>query len=106
MGVGHPGGSVGRESAYSAGDPGLISGSGRSPGGVNDCPLQDSCPENSIMLVPYQYKVSITFTCAWKPRNSYDLFIGIVALLQRSETQPAGLLRSACTPECVVIVVV
>ena len=28
-----PGGSDGKESAYTAGDPGLIPGSGRSPGG-------------------------------------------------------------------------
>ena len=38
MGVGHPGGSVGRESAYSAGDPGWIPGLGRSPGEGNGYP--------------------------------------------------------------------
>ncbi|XDA88028.1 hypothetical protein R6Z07F_017694 [Ovis aries] len=40
---GFPGGSDGKESASNAGDPGLISGLGRSPGN----PLQYSCLENS-----------------------------------------------------------
>ena len=35
--------SVGKESACSAGDPGLIPGSGRSPGEGNGNPLQCSC---------------------------------------------------------------
>ena len=37
-----------KESACSAGDPGLIPGSGRSPGGGNSNPLQSSCLENSM----------------------------------------------------------
>ena len=36
----------GKESACNARDPGLISGSGRSPGEGNDNPLQYSCLEN------------------------------------------------------------
>ena len=46
-----PGGSVGKESACSAGDdrtPGSIPGSGRSPGEGNGNPLQYSCLENPI----------------------------------------------------------
>ena len=39
-----PGGSDGKASAYSAGDPGSIPGSGRSPREVNGNPLQYSCP--------------------------------------------------------------
>ena len=35
----------GKESAYSAGDPGSILGSGRSPGEGNGNPLQYSCLE-------------------------------------------------------------
>ena len=35
------------ESAYNAGDPGLIPGSGRSPGEGNGNPFQYSCLENS-----------------------------------------------------------
>ena len=40
-----PGGSDGKESACSAGDPGLIPGSGRSPGGRHGNPFQYSCLE-------------------------------------------------------------
>ena len=44
-----PGGSVSQEAACSAGDPGSIPGSGRSPGEGNGKPLQDSsCLENSM----------------------------------------------------------
>ena len=43
---GFPGSSVGKESACSAGDPGLIPGLGRSPGGGHGNPLQFSCIEN------------------------------------------------------------
>ena len=35
-----------KKSAYSAGDPGLIPGLGRSPGEGNGNPLQYSCLEN------------------------------------------------------------
>ena len=44
--LGLPGGSDGKESACSAGDPGLISGLGRSCGEGNDNPLQYSYLEN------------------------------------------------------------
>ena len=44
---GFPGGSGDKESACNAGDPGLIPGSGRSPGEGNGNPLQYSCLENS-----------------------------------------------------------
>ena len=40
-----PGGSVGKESARSVGDPGSVPGWGRSPEG-NDSPLQYSCLKN------------------------------------------------------------
>ena len=40
--LGFPGGSVGNESAFNAGDPTLIPGSGRSPGEGNGNPLQYS----------------------------------------------------------------
>ena len=40
-----PGGSDGIESAYNAGDPGSIPGSGRSPGEGNANPLQYSWTE-------------------------------------------------------------
>ena len=43
-----PGGSDGKASAYNAGDPGSIPGSGRSPGEGNANPLQYSCLENPM----------------------------------------------------------
>ena len=43
-----PGSSIGKESACSAGDPGWIPGSGRSPGEGNGNPLQYSCLENPM----------------------------------------------------------
>ena len=48
MNEGFPGGSEGKESAYNAGDPGLIPESGRSPDVGNGYPLQYSCLENSM----------------------------------------------------------
>ena len=43
-----PGCSAGKESACKTGDPGLIPGSGNSPGEGNDYPLQYSGLDNSI----------------------------------------------------------
>ena len=43
-----PGGSGSKESAHSAGEPGSIPGSGRSPGEGNGNPLQYSCLENPM----------------------------------------------------------
>ena len=42
------GGSDSKESACNAGDPGLISGLGRTPGEGNSNPLQYSCLENPM----------------------------------------------------------
>ena len=44
--LGFPCSSVGKESAWSAGDPGSIPGLGRSPGEGNGNPLQYPCLEN------------------------------------------------------------
>ena len=46
--LGFPGGSEGKASACNAGNPGLIPGSGRSPGEGNSSPLQYSCLENPM----------------------------------------------------------
>ena len=43
-----PGGSDDKESAYNAGDPGSVSGLGKSPEEENGNPLQYSCLENSM----------------------------------------------------------
>ena len=45
---GFPGGSDGKEATCNAGNPGLISEQGRSPGEENGYPLQYSCLENSM----------------------------------------------------------
>ena len=45
---GFPGDSEGKESACNVGDPGLMPGSGRSPGEGNGNPLQYSCLENPV----------------------------------------------------------
>ena len=44
--MGFPGGPVSRESTCNAGDPGLIPGSGRTPGGGHGNPRQYSCLGN------------------------------------------------------------
>ena len=46
--LGFPGGSDGKESACSAGDPGLVPGSGGSPGEGSGHPLRYSCREDSM----------------------------------------------------------
>ena len=48
MGAYFPGGSEGKASAYNAGDPGSIPGSGRAPGEGNGTPLQYSGLENPM----------------------------------------------------------
>ena len=50
---GFPGGSEVKASACNVGDPGLIPGSGRSPGEGNGNPLQYSCLGNPCSLVGY-----------------------------------------------------
>ena len=52
-GVWVPGGSDGKESAYNAGDVGLIPGLGRSHGEGNGHPLQYSCLENPMDRVAW-----------------------------------------------------
>ena len=54
--MGFPGGSDGKESAFSVGDLGSIPGLGRSPGGGHGNPLQYSCvvnPTEQRSLVGY-----------------------------------------------------
>ena len=52
--MGFPGGSAHKESTCNMGDPGLISGLGRSPGGGKGYPLQYSGLENT-MRIPREY---------------------------------------------------
>ena len=46
--MGFPGGSDGEESTCSAGEPGVIPGSGRIPGEGNGTPLRYFCLENPM----------------------------------------------------------
>ena len=57
LSVGFPGGSDNKESACNAGDPGLIPGSGKSPGEGHDYPHQYSCLENSMERGAWQATV-------------------------------------------------
>ena len=52
-----PGGAVVKNPPASAGDVGLIPGSGRSPGEGNASPLQYSCLENSMERGAWQATV-------------------------------------------------
>ena len=61
---GFSGGSDGKEPAGNAGDPGLIPGSGRSPGEGNGNPLQYSCLENPMDREVWQATVH-TVTKNW-----------------------------------------
>ena len=55
--MGSPEGSVSKESACNAGDPGSIPGLGGSPGRGNGNPLQYSCLENPMDRVAWQAAV-------------------------------------------------
>ena len=60
LSLGFPGGSVSKESACSAGNPGSIPGLGRPPGGGHGNPLQCSCLENAhgprSLVGPWDWK--------------------------------------------------
>ena len=72
-----------KESSYSAGDPGSIPGSGRSPGEENGNPLQYSCLENSMDSGAW-WAIVHGFAKSWTPLgNSYFHFI--FTLVQRSQ---------------------
>ena len=55
--MGFPGGSEVKASASNAEDPGLIPGSGRSPGEGNGNPLQYPCLENPVVGGAWQVAV-------------------------------------------------
>ena len=57
MTKGFPGSSIGKESACSAGEPGSITRSGRSPVGGYGNPLQYSCLENPMHREPWRATV-------------------------------------------------
>ena len=66
--MGFPGGSVVKNlpaKAGNAGDVGLISGSGRSPGGGHGSPLHYSCLENAMDRAAWQ-----ATHCPWSRKES------------------------------------
>ena len=68
-----PGGSNGKASACNAGDPGLIPGSGRSPGEGNGNPLQYSCLENSTDRGAWRATVYVVAQSWTSLSNSHTL---------------------------------
>ena len=63
---GFPGGSVVKNPPANAGDPGLIPGSGRSPGAGNGNPLEYSCLENPMDGRAWQASVhGVTKSHTW-----------------------------------------
>ena len=64
--MGFSGGSDGKESSCSAGDPDLIPGSGRSPGEGNGYLLQYSCLENPMDRSPAGYS-------PWSQKDLYTM---------------------------------
>ena len=75
---GFPSSSVGKESAYNAGDLGLIPGSGRSSGEGNGNPFQYSCLENLMDRAAWQaivYGVTrVGHNLATKPPRDQQIF--------------------------------
>ena len=72
---GFPGGSVGKESVCNAGDPGLIPGWGRFPGGGHGNPLQYSCLENPMDRGAWRAKVlgaAKSWTC---PSDTFSAWL-------------------------------
>ena len=76
---GFPGGSDGKKSACSAGDPGSIPGSGRSPGEGNSYPLQYSCLENSVVRPWGCKEPDTTERLTLKTWNTVQLFLQLFA---------------------------
>ena len=68
-----PGGSDGKESAYSAEDRGSIPGSGRSPGEENGYPLQCSGLENSMDPIVHGVAKSQTEQLSLSPNTQKSL---------------------------------
>ena len=79
--LGFPGGSAGEESACNVGDLGSIPGLGRSPGEVNNYPLQYSGLENSIDCIVHGVTKSQTRLSNFRPISSPSDWINWFPLL-------------------------
>ena len=76
-------GSDSKQSACKVGDPGSITGSGRSPGEGNDNPPQYSCLENSMNRGAW-----------WDTVHGLTKRHNLVTKQQKSEVSPLALLTS------------
>ena len=74
---GFPGGSDGKESACKAGDPGLIPGSGRSPGKGNGSPLQYFCLGNPTDSGAWR-AIDQGSYCSRTKENMSEIKVGLV----------------------------
>ena len=93
------GSSVGKESACSAGDPGSIPGSGRSPGEGNGKPLQYPCLENLMDRGAWWAAVHGPQSGAWLRLCSVQISRSVVSdSLWSHEPQPARLPCPSPTP--------
>ena len=90
MRIGFPGGSDGKESACNAGDPGLIPGSGRSPGEVNGNPLEYSCLENPMDRGGWRAIVHGVSQSQNLENSSAPLLLHTHLLAQATATFPGG----------------
>ena len=89
--LGFPGGSAGKESTCNAGDPGLIPGSGRTPGGGHGNPFQYSClesPHGQRSLAGYtpwgqkRQRVDTTERLSTAHKRLISCIIGILRILK------------------------
>ena len=92
--MGFPHRSVGKESACNAGDLGLTSGLGRSPGGGNGNPLQYSCLEDPMDRGAWRATVhriaGVGHNLATKPLPPLSYWASQVALLVKNPPATAG----------------
>ena len=85
----------GKESACQAGDAGSVPGSGRSPGGGRDNPLQYSCLENPMDRGAWWATVH-SVTKNWTQLSNQHLHFPQVTPFYREESKYFGELRYFC----------
>ena len=78
-----PRGSDGKASAYNAGDPGSIPGSGRSPGEGSGNPLHYTCLENSIDRGDWRATVQGVAESDTTERNTFTFILLLLIILSQ-----------------------